>query len=251
MTRERPELHIPITDHPDLPDGVPLVAEYHDDRNRLSYYYPLLEHLEGVQTPATEFFRVEGSADTFLTVEYREITRFMQDLDATVAFTRSDYSSGKYEGETGSKIESQDPYDIETTVTEMIKQLCQGKRRIGGRIAVREWIPHDAEVRCFLRDGEVLYRDSLDEVSPTDYPDAVFARVANQFDRYSWSVDAIRHEETGDWFVIDMGLDGLYPYDGGWVAMSEHLDKSRSPQNYADEMPGMMQFRGIHLGYTY
>lgn len=225
-------------EHPDLPEGVPLVAEFHDDRNRLSYYYPLLS---GIPTPETEFFAVEGGTDSFFDVEYREITRFMQYLDTTEAFVRSDYSSGKYEGDVGSKIESQDPFDIEGTVTEMFKQLTQGKRHIGGLIAVREWIPHDAEARYFIRNGEILYRDSLNDVSK--YPDEMMDRVARRFNTFAWSADAIRHEETGEWYVIDMGLDGLYPYEGTWIAISEHLDGDYSPAMYADEMPGPMQFR--------
>lgn len=230
--------HVPVTDHRDLPDGVPLVAEFHDDRNRLSYYYPLLHD---VQTPETEFFSVEGGVDSFFDVEYREITRFMQYLGSAEAFVRGDFSSGKYEGEVGSKIESQDPFDIETTVTEMFKQLTQGKRHIGGRIVVREWIPHDAEARYFIRDGEILYRDSHEDVD--EYPDEMMEKVADTFDTFAWSADAIRHETTGEWYVIDMGLDGLQPHDGGWFDISEHLDGDYSNEIHADEMPGVMQFR--------
>lgn len=54
----------PITSHPDLPEEVPLVADFHDDRNRLSYYQPILETLD-VRTPVTKFFEIEGDADKF------------------------------------------------------------------------------------------------------------------------------------------------------------------------------------------
>lgn len=243
MRPNTPTFHVPITDHPDLPEGVPLVAMFHDARNRLSYYLPLLRGIEGVPVPDTEFFTVTGDADSFFTVEYREITRFMQDLDTVEAFVRGDHSSGKYRGEAGSKITSQDPLDIEETVTEMFKQLCQGKRRIGGRIAVREWIPHDVETRYFIRDGELLYREPHEAVSSYDAPDEIVRRIAERFDAFAWSVDLIKHEVTGEWFVIDMGLDGLQPNDGGWLAISEHTDPNYSPDLYADEMPGPLQFR--------
>ena len=236
--------HTPIVDHPELPDGVPLVASFHDDRNRLSYYYPLLDATEAVLTPETAFIGVEGDADTFLSVDYHAVTSFMQSLETTEAFVRSDYSSGKYDGEAGSKIDSQDPYDIETTVLEMFRQLCRAQRRIGGRIAVREWVPHDVEVRYFIRDGGVAYGDSTDDVADKEMPDEHAQAVAAQFDTFAWSVDFIRHEDAGEWYCIDMGLDGLYPDRGSWVAISEHLDEGQSPERFADEMPDPRTFVG-------
>lgn len=138
---------VPITTHPDLPDGVPLVATFHDDRNRLSHYYPRLRDTPNVRTPITTFIPVEGGYDSYPEVEYREATRFIQSINARQAFVRGDYSSGKYNGDDGSKIASQDPNDIETTVLELLRQLARSKRHLGRRIAIREWIPIDREVR--------------------------------------------------------------------------------------------------------
>jgi hypothetical protein len=233
----------PVVSHPSLPEGVPLVASFHDDRNRLSYYNPILQQTEDVRTPITTFVQVTGDADTFLDVEYRDITQFMQDIGVTEAFVRSDFSSGKFDGDAGSRIESQDPHDIEETVLELFTQLSLGKRRIGGRIAIREWLPHDAEVRYFIRDGGILYRDTLDEVSDSEFPDEMAENVATAFDTFAWSADFIRHETTEKWYAIDMGLDGLYPTGNEWIAISEHLDEDYSPQRHADEMPDANRFR--------
>lgn len=234
---------VPVTDHPNLPAEVPLVASFHDDRNRLSYYHPLLREINGLRTPITKFFQVEGGAESFLDCEYRTITQFMQDIGVTEAFLRGDYSSGKYDGESGSKIESQDSYDIEGTVLEMFRQLSRGKRHIGGRVAIREWIPHDVEVRYYLRDGIVDYRDTLDDVSENEFPDAMANVAAKTFDTFAWSLDFIRHETTGKWYAIDMGLDGLYHDGSEWVAISEHLDESQSPQMYDVAMPDPSRFQ--------
>lgn len=234
----------PITDHPKLPEGVPLVASFHDDRNRLSYYHPILRKIDGVRTPLTAFSPVEGDFDSYPEIEYRDVTQFMQDIGVQEAFVRGDYSSGKFDGDAGSKIDSQDPYDIETVVLEMIRQLGRGKRHLGGRIAVREWIPHDAEVRYFIDGGHIQYRDSIDNVADEDFPDPQAAEVARHFLHFAWSVDFIRHETSGSWYCIDMGLDGLYHTGAEWVAMSEHLDESYSPENHADDMvePRRLQF---------
>lgn len=242
------ELHTPIVSHPNLPEGVPLVASFHDDRNRLSYYYPLLDAVGDVNTPATTFVGVGGGADTFLSADHRAITSFMQSFETTEAFVRSDYSSGKCDGEAGSKIDSQDPYDIEGTVLEMFRQLSRAQRRIGGRIAVREWVPHDVEVRYFIRDGGVVYGDSTDDVADAEMPDEHAQVVAAKFDTFAWSVDFIRHESTGEWYCIDMGLDGLYPDRGSWVAISEHLDEEQSPERFADEMPDPRRFQSATYG---
>ena len=226
---------IPITDHPKLPEGVPLVGSFHDDRNRLSYYYPRLRSLEGVRTPLTTFLPVEGDFDSYPEIEYRDATRFMQDIGVQEAFVRGDYSSGKYDGDTGSKIESQDPYDIETVVLELLRQLGRGKQYLGGRIAIREWVPHDREVRYFVRDGEVVYGSSIDDSE--EFPDSAAETVADHFTDLAWSVDFIRHETTDEWYLIDMGLNGPYHTGSEWIAMSEHLKEEHSPQQYTHQMP--------------
>lgn len=229
------QTEVPITRHPKLPEGVPLVANFHDMRNRLSYYLPILREVDGVRTPVTQFFPVEGNYDSYPEIEYRDITRFMQDQQMMEAFVRSDYSSAKFD-EDGRHIQGQDSWDIETTVIEMMRQLARNKRHLGGRIAVREWIPHDTEVRYFIRDGEVLYGDSLDGPG-ADFPVGQAHKVARQFDTYAWSCDFIRHEKTGKWYCIDMGLDGLYHTGDEWIAISEHLNESKSPEQFTDQMP--------------
>jgi len=220
-----------------LPEGVPLVAEFHDDRNRLSYYYPRLEEIEGVNTPDTQFFEIEGNAQTHLHLDYRDITCFMQEIDSECAFMRGDYSSAKVGGEESLKIESQDPYDIEESFATFIRDIILSQRHIGRRFVVREWIPHDVEVRYFIRDGEILYGDSVKGFK-ADWPVGQAHKVAKEFDQAAWSCDFIRHRETGEWYCIDMGLDGLYHDGQRWVAISEHLDKEQhSPENHVEEMP--------------
>lgn len=225
----------PVIDHDDLPEGVPLVASFDDDRNRLSYYFPILERITGVRVPTTAFFPVSGSVETYLDIEYRDITAFMQSNGMQNTFVRGDYSSGKFDRDAGSKIESQDPYDIEKTVLELIRQLYLSKRSVGGRLAVREWIPHDREVRYFIGDGEVKYGYSIDDGN--EFPDHQARCVASKFDTFYWSVDFIRHETSGSWYCIDMGLDGLYYTGDEWIAISEHESKSKSPECFSDIMP--------------
>jgi len=228
-------IEIPITKHPDLPDGVPLVASFNDDRNRLSYYYPILNEIEGVRVPITKFIPVHGSYDTYPDIEYREITKFMQNIQANEIFVRGDYSSAKFDGKSGSYINSQDPYDIETTVLELLRQLGRSKRHLGGRIAVREWIPHDREVRYYINKGNIQYRASTDEGE--EYPDDMAEKVSNVLQTFSWSCDFIRHKKTNKWYCIDMGLNGLYYNGKTWISHSEHIDKSKSPEQFINEMP--------------
>jgi len=214
-----------------------LIAAFNDDRNRLSYYHPRLK----VRTPVTKFIPVDGDNQTYLSCDYREATKFMQKISARKAFIRGDFSSAKYDKD-GRIVESQDPYTIEKTVVELFKQLSLAKRNLGGRIAIREYVPHDAEVRYFIRDGDVLYRDSLDK--PSNFPDKMASEVAKSFDKFAWSVDFIQHESTGKWYCIDMGLDGVYHDGSEWIAISEHLDKSYSPERHTDELlaPERYQF---------
>lgn len=226
---------VPITNHPKLPEEVPLVASFHDDRNRLSYYFPILNSSEDIRVPITKFIPIDGSLDSYPQIEYREITRFMQEIQVKKAFVRGDYSSAKFDGEAGGKINSQDPYDIETTVLELIRQLGRSKRHLGSRLAVREWIPHDREVRYFIEDGSILYRDSIDEGS--EFPDKMAEKVSDVFQTLSWSCDFIRHEKTGKWYCIDMGLNGLYHNGDEWISHSEHIDKSKSPARFSEKMP--------------
>lgn len=226
----------PVTDHPKLPDGVPLVADFDDDRNRLSYYHPQLRTNPGVRVPQTIFLDVAGSLQSHPEIEYRELTRWMQDQSLRRAFVRGDFSSGKLDGDSGSLVEGQDPHIIETTVLELLRQLFRAKRSLGGRIALREWIPHDVEVRYFIRNGQILYADTLDGVERASFPDPQAGCVADMFDRFAWSVDFIRHETTGKWYCTDLGLDGLYWSGTEWIAISEHMDDEHSPEQCADQM---------------
>jgi len=165
----------------------------------------------------------------------------MQNQQMRQAMVRGDYSSAKLDS-SGRRIDSQDSYDIETTVIEMMRQLARSKRHLGGRIAVREWIPHDVEVRFFIRNGQVLYHDSVDEFDGRP-PVMQSQSVATAFDKYAWSCDFIRHSKTGNWYCIDLGLDGLYySNEHDWVAQSEHLNKEQSPARFSDEMPSPEKF---------
>lgn len=237
----------PITSHPALPEQVPLIAGFHDDRNRLSYYHPIIKSLPGVNTPTTKFFSVDGGVDTVPVCEYREITKFMQDLPTKTAFIRGDFSSAKLSQE-GRRLTSQDPIAIKRTVGELVKNLIVTERHLGGRIAVREYIPHDVEIRYFIRSGEYEYHEDLTDnevfTGSVSLPTPQVKEIANSFSQFSWSVDFVLHEETGTWVCIDMGLDGLYYSEDSneWVSISEHPDPEASPEQFIDEMPSPDRF---------
>lgn len=237
----------PITEHDALPEDIPLIADFHDDRNRLSYYHPRLEQLQPVQTPTTKFFPITGGINSIPTCNHREITKFMQDLNTTNAFIRGDFSSSKI-SQDGRILTSQDAETITQTISELLKGLYITERHLGRRVAVREYIPHDTEIRYFIRNGSYYYHEQLtDENFPNDpisLPKGQIKTIAEEFSHFGWSVDFILHEDTKEWYCIDMGLDGLYYNDNTseWVAISEHPDKTRSPEQYSDVMPNPNRF---------
>lgn len=236
---------VPIQNHPELPQEVPLVGSFHDDRNRLSYYYPRLQQISGVTVPQTRFLRAEFENETVPKVDFRDISSFMIKQQLQNAFIRGDFSSGKYRGTDGSKITSQDSENIEDVFFELTKQLMKGNRRLGSVVAVREWIPHEYEVRYILQDGEIVSKGSENDLDESKFPDTLAQKVADEFTNFSWSCDFIRHKHTDTWYCIDMGLHGLY-YDGvigesyqpnNWTAISEHPQKDESLHNYRERMP--------------
>jgi hypothetical protein len=236
---------IPIQNHPELPQEIPLVASFHDDRNRLSYYYPQLCQIEEITVPQTRFVYSEFEYETIPTMDCRDISSFMIEQQLETAFIRGDYSSGKYNGTDGSKITSQDRDDIESVVLELIRQLMKNKRRLGSILAVREWVPHDVEVRYIITDGEITSKGSEQDIPTEDYPDSQAQAVAREFSNFSWSCDFIKHKQTDKWYCIDMGLHGLY-YDGDisdsyntnrWTAISEHPHREQSLHQYREQMP--------------
>jgi len=235
-------METPVLSHPELPQEVPLVADFHDDRNRLSYYYPIIDQIDEVNTPQTKFFEIEGDIKSHPHFDYREVTSFIQDIGAQRVFLRGDYSSAKLNGTDGSLIDSQDPYDIQSVFAEYIRQMIMLGRHIGKRIAIREWIEHDAEVRFFIEDGHITYGDTLDDVEETEWPWIQARHVAREMDTYSWSVDFIRDAHAAVWYCIDMGLNGLYHDGTEWISISEHLDEEQSPERYSDKMPQPKRF---------
>lgn len=232
----------PVTNHSEMPGGVPLVADFHDDRNRLSYHYPLINHLPSINTPTTKFFTVSGFPNAIPTFDYDQIAEFMQSLTGTKAFVRGDFSSAKLSQE-GRHINNNTTEEIKQTIGELIKNLVVTEKQLGGRIAVREHIPHDIKLRYFIRDGTYEYHEQLNggniREAPVSKPRAHAKEIANEITRFAWSVDFILHKETKQWYCIDMGLDGLY-YEtatNSWKSISEHPDESQSPEIHATEMP--------------
>lgn len=254
----------------DLPDGVPLVASFHHYFNRLFYYYPRLP--DGVRTPETEFFTVTGSRGGLPSFDDHEIAHWMREQDYQQAFVRGDYSSAKVYPRKGSLIYEPTADVVRDTIANLIRDLITQDRELGGRIAVRELLDldycprqnrnhlHHNEVRYFIRDGEIEYcTDTVEEwcemhyecdetfsyveedLDGISFPDEQAQMVAERFDDLAWSVDFARDAKTGEWYCIDMGLDGLYwiSETEEWHVISGHGNDrcGKSPENYVDQMP--------------
>lgn len=266
-----------ITDN--LPDGVPLVADFNHEYNRLDYYYPRLVKAS-VRTPQTKFVNVtvENAVPSF---DETAISEYMIDNGWRNAFVRGMFASAKIDPRKGSLFRSQDRNVIRSVVSELIRQHIVLERPLGERLAVREYIDleycpkddrqhfHETEVRYIIEDGEVVYRfpdedqfieSSLscdatfnyveeDLSSGMEYPDLAAERVAREFDELSWSVDFARDAKSGEWFCIDMGLNGLYWDETGeqWVSISENLPEY-SPEQEADELGPAT--KALHLNPT-
>lgn len=249
-----------------LPDGVPLVADFNHEYNRLDYYHPRLVEA-GVPVPETQFFDIEvGDPMTF---DEGAVSEFLVGNGWRQAFVRGMYASAKLAPREGSHLNSQDRDDIRRTVTRLLAQHIMMERPLGGRIAVRERIDleyctqrrqdhHDSEVRYFIRDGEVLYRGPPEETfeqtnldcdnifgyveddmrGGIEYPDHLAEVVASEFDELAWSCDFARDAKSGEWYCIDMGLDGLYWNETTeeWVSISGHWDEDHSPERLSTEM---------------
>jgi len=234
------EIITPITADRNLPKGVPLVASFNDNRNRLSYYHPIIKQIDGVRTPITEFHKLSGSLNTVPQIDCRPLTEFMQEVNLRKAFIRGDYSSGKL-SQQARVVQSQDPVVINQCIAKLVSNLMQTGRHIGEIIAIREFIPHETEIRYFISNGKINYHEKIDKIPKEDLPTEQVQAIAEVMDTFAWSVDLIKHQKTGKWYCIDMGLDGLYYNEqtSSWIAISEHPDKNKSPEQYSDDMPNM------------
>lgn len=216
-----------------LPDGVPLVAGFHHEYNRLSYYYPKLP--DSVRTPETEFFDVDASVGGTPEFGDHAIAHWMREQDYQQAFVRGDFASAKMNPREGGLIYEPVADVVRDTVACLFASLITQQRPIGGQIAVREWLDldycprqnanhvHHNEVRYFIRDGEIEYcTDEIDkweqkhrecdhtysyvedDLGDISFPDEQARSVADVFDDLAWSVDFARHAQTGEWYCIDM-----------------------------------------------
>lgn len=252
-----------------LPDGVPLVADFHHDYNRLSYYYPRIP--DDIRTPETEFFPMETASGGLPEFDDHAVAHWMRERDYQQAFVRGDFSSAKVAPRKGSLIYEPVSDVVRDTVAHLVSDLITQRRRLGGKMAVREWLDldycprqnanhlHHTEVRYFIRDGRVYRPEPLDkwieshrdceqtysyveeDLDSISFPDEQAEIVAETFDDLAWSCDFARHAKTGDWYCIDMGLDGLYWIEETeeWCPISGHGDdpEGLSPKNYIDQMP--------------
>lgn len=268
-----------------LPDHVPLASTFHHPYNRLSYYHPKIVDMDGVRVPHTEFFEFDSSkiSDTGgAAFDTEEMYIWMRENGYQQAFLRSDYSSAKIHPREGSMIEQPEHDFVERTVMELVSQHYMTRRMIGGRLALREWIDldyctkqgpshhHMTEVRYFIDDGDVLYVtpdaetfveenrgcDSMYRYVENDLeygielPDEQIDSVCDVFDELSWSVDFVREAKTGDWYLTDMGMNGMYcTEDGGWVSISGHAGSGtvHDLDQYTDEMPDPEDVYGERL----
>lgn len=248
-----------------LPDGVPLVANFNHRYNRLSFYYPRLDNINSIRTPTTKFFPVEAEHAT-PEFDAHDIAHWMREQEFDHTFVRGDFSSAKVYPNKGSHIYEPVSDVIRDTVANLIRDLITQGRCLGGKIAVREWIDlqycphqnpnhyHPTEVRYIIRDGSIYvclddvsgwcqkHREcdetytyvceALDDIS---FPDDQARDVADEFDTLAWSVDFARDAKSGEWYCIDMGLDGVYwiPETEEWCSISGYPDEyiQHTPEN--------------------
>jgi len=247
------------------PVSEPVIADFHDERNRLDYYWPRVEQLD-VPTPDTTMFELTRKEDGGMPEWDTEgILEWMRERDTQQAFVRSAYKSAL--SREGQYIHNDDPATVDRTIAEMLSSHVMQQMPHGGIVVVREWLDLNfsfyargdchPEIRFFIDEGEVKAAtprlepgDFLSEEAFESAQDITeqgirrvkhYARtVAEEFTDNPWSVDFVM-DTNGDWYCTEMGLDGVY-YSSDkeqWRNICGHADvEDVSPAvEYADELP--------------
>lgn len=243
----------------DVPSWVEAVT-FDDKRNRVDWWYSLLP--ETVNSPTTVFFEISPDGEEWCS---EEIVACMEDYDWDRAFVRSVYKSAVLRSE-GSIIFEAEEEEVRRTVQDLYSQHQTVDLPFDGWICIREWIDlnycpvsghkHLSEVRFFIREGEIQYSfPSIPEMeedlceSAYSFVDEMFSdvslpmgqvkTVAEQFQgEGSFHVDFALTTD-GEWFCIDMGVNGLRYVEetDEWINMSGHRagSKHNLEEMYGDE----------------
>lgn len=218
---------------PQPPDEL-IIADFHDERNRIDNYWPRVEKLD-VPMPETVFFDLIRNEDGGMPGwDTRAILNWMRERDSQRAFIRSAYKSALTRE--GQFIYDDEESVVDRTVAELLSSHVMQKMPHGGKLVVREWLDLDfcyyarddchPEIRFFIEDGEVTAAtprlnsgDFLCEnayESARDVTERGIERVhshaetiADEFTEDAWSVDFVM-DTNGKWYFTEMGLNGVY-----------------------------------------
>lgn len=224
------------------------VGEFHCPENHQSYWYPRIP--EDVNQPKTFMMELKDGEPNYLEMLY-----IMDREGWNQAFIRSDNWSDKINPKNGSKISCRDENEIRRTFQTLKNHHGEAYMDcpMGDYLVLREWLDlsycfnlecpryHPNEVRFFVEDGRIRSMSpsitSLVEVNKgnqctlhyvkerldddLEFPVDQIIAVAEEFSEYAWHVDFCLTTDM-EWYLIDMGLDGVYWNGERWVCMSGH-----------------------------
>lgn len=254
------------TIEPEAPSEV-VIADFHDERNRIDTYWERLESLD-VPTPDTTFFNfIENRDGGMPGWDTQGILEWMREQNRQNAFIRSAYKSAIYSE--GQHISGDDEHIVDRTVAEMLGSHIMQQMPHGGTLVVREWLDLNfyhygredchPEIRFFIDDGEVTAAtprlnaghfpcentyESARETSQRgiERMEPYAQTIAAEFTDNPWSIDFVM-DTSGNWYCTEMGLNGVY-YSSKkerWHNICGHgeLDgEGVSPvEAFADELP--------------
>lgn len=251
---------------PEPPDNL-VIADFHDERNRLDSYWHRLEELD-IPTPETTLFDLIRDPDGGLPGwDTQGILQWMRERDTQRAFVRSAYKSALLRE--GQFIHEDDESVVDRVIAEMLSSHMMQKMPHGGKLVLREWLDLDfcyyarenchPEIRFFIDNGEV--KAATPRLNPGDFQcensyesarevtqrgiERVHSHaqtVAEEFTDNPWSVDFVM-DTNGHWYCTEMGLDGAYysTDKDEWRNICGHGElegEGVSPvEAFADELP--------------
>lgn len=202
----------------ELPDGVKVVAAEDAVWNRTTYYHPLLRDKTIAPVPDTAVFEINTSPNGVMSVDTEAIQQFIRERGIDEWVLKTDYAC-PIQREENVRCSTDSMQAVKDQFSVLIESVIRHEKPVGENVIASDYIPNQTEIWYYIDSGDIIDSTEFGKHA-NDRPRGIVESITDVFSELPWRVDLIKSNVTGEWYCIDMVLDGYYYDSGEWVPMA-------------------------------